>query len=279
MSGIDIYPAYQEVVLTKPNEIKVISFTLQNNQKNPISFTLVPRDFKQSTAPGIITFMGQAARGYSYSLASFLSLETNTVTLDPGEKRTVSAQIKNRDDLSPGGHYAALIAEAVPTENMNGTQVMPSLAAMLLLRKTGGERYAIKLITNSLSKIPIQFSLPSSATVTLQNEGNVHVVPYGTLVLTNALNKTIKKGILNSSSLYLLPETRREVSSTLQSVSQPMPIDYITTTLQGSDALHKTDYNTSFSYVYIAPWFLFLSIVFIVSVIAVLWRIRRKKHS
>ena len=78
--GITVSPAFTEVILKK-GESKVAEVTIQNNTKETVTFELFPLDFRQGGDFGEISFLGQVSESYSYSLASFLSLETSQVTV------------------------------------------------------------------------------------------------------------------------------------------------------------------------------------------------------
>ena len=274
---LELSPAFVDVVLSKPDEQKQIVLNLTNNSNKPVSLELYPIDFKQKDEFGTIGFLGQDAGSFSYSLSSFVSFESNRLDLDPHEKKKFTLVVKNREDLSPGGHYAAIVAKLVTSVKLKqGDGILsPAVSALILLRKTGGERFNLSLTSVDWPTRSIEFSYPSSLTLTFQNEGNVHVVPYGTVEIRDIFNRVAYKGIINTSSLRVLPESRRRVVVDISGVEWGLPISLNTIQIQGNDSLSKVFYTYNSTFFYINPYLLFAIFVGVIYIIQK--KIRKKK--
>lgn len=249
---LEVAPAYQEVVLEKPDEEKIVKFTYTNQSTEPLSLELYPIDFKQQGENGEIGFLGRESGSYSYSLSSFLTFESNVLDLDPGETHTFEVQVKNRQDISPGGHYAAIVARQVQTAGE--TSVAPAVSALIFMRKSGGERFNLSVQKLTWPRFPVAFSIPSTIALTFQNAGNIHVVPYGTIEVIDSFGRVVRKGVLNTSSLIIMPESRRLVPGTLREVSYMLPISLNSMQIKGSDSLRKVSYVHQESFLYVNPW-------------------------
>ncbi len=260
--SLEIVPAYLEVSLEKANETKQIHIDLTNHSSHHVALEMFPIDFKQRDLDGLTTFIGQQEGSYSYSLASFLSFESNRVELDPGEKKPFVVQIKNRSDVSPGGHYAAIIARLINESMSSGsTYVAPSVSSLIYLSKTGGDKYKISLNDVSWPINSVVFSYPVYMQLTMQNEGNVHLVPYGLMEIKDNFNRRLFKGIINNNSARILPESRRNIDVDISRLTWSWPVSFNTMTITGHDSLNKVTYSRTKKFLYIHPLFVMLLLV------------------
>jgi hypothetical protein len=255
--SIEAYPVFADVVLENPQQNKEIIFSYKNNSTGVINLELFPIDFRQADRTGALSFTGAESGSFSYSLSSFLSFESNTLQLDPGEKKDFRVTITNRDDLSPGGHYAAVVARLVTEETSTSqAQIAPSISSLILLRKVGGERFNLSLSELDFPKGVVSFSYPSTVAALFRNEGNVHLVPFGTIEVRDMFGRTIYKGIINTSSLRVFPETRRLIAIDMQKTAWSLPVSFNTIEVRGDDSLKKVDYTYKASFIYLSPMFI-----------------------
>ncbi|MFA6005577.1 MAG: hypothetical protein WC775_03795 [Patescibacteria group bacterium] len=276
--GLELFPAFSEVVLDKPEQVKEIDITLTNHYPFPISVKVFPIDFKQAGNHGQIDFIGQNSKSYSYSLASFLTFENTLYTIEPRQSQTVRVSAKNRDDLSPGGHYAAVVMQIENgVENTEGTKVTHALSSLILLRKVGGELFNLSLVNISWPHSAVHFSIPKAIELLFQNEGNVHMIPYGRVEIRDMFNRLVSKGVINVASERVFPETQRYIRVLMEKQSFALPISINSIHVRGDDSLQKTKYVYSAPFLYINPWMLslvlFSAFVFILTV----YMLRKKK--
>ncbi len=271
--GLEISPAFKDITIENSSEVKTIDLTLTNHTNAPLTLEMFPIDFKTQDEFGNLSFLGANSGSYSYSLSSFLSLESNRLDLSPKQKKVFRVQITNRDDLSPGGHYAAIVAKMVTAQGDNkslSTAVAPSVSSLILLRKSGGERFNLSLVDVDYPQL-VSMSNPKTLNLKFQNEGNIHLVPYGTIEIKDLFNRTLFKGPINTSSLKVFPESRRKIAVELVKSSFVLPISFNTITIQGRDSLKKTNFLYRESYIYIHP---LLALLIILSfLLIILWRI------
>jgi hypothetical protein len=60
--------------------------------------------------------------------------------------------------------------------------------------------------------------LPERIGVRFSNDGNVHVIPRGTVRISDPLGRTIKKATINQSSGLVLPQTKRYFDESFQTL-------------------------------------------------------------
>lgn len=222
--GISITPFEQQIKLTGTDTVKSFTITLANHTRNLQEINLSARDFGSLNDTGGIVLEGNSPYTQKYGLASWLSLEKDTVDLNPGESADVLVTINNRSSLSPGGHYGAVVATIGSLEPSAGNRVAitQQLVSLVLADKVGGEHYDLKL--DSLTHNGNWLRLPTSATLRFQNPGNVHVVPRGTVELVSPGGTVVARGIINDESAFVLPETFRELIVPLKAVRHAPPL-------------------------------------------------------
>ena len=259
--ALEVSPAFIEVTLDSPEQIKDIEISYTNHSDEFVSLQVYPVDFKQKDETGAISFLGQEAGTYSYSLSSFLSLESQSVELAPQEKKTFVVTVQNRQDLSPGGHYAAIIARLIPNEEGGQAPVAPSVSSLILLRKVGGERFHLSLKDLNWPDTLVAFSYPRSITMLFQNEGNIHMVPYGRVEVRDIFGRLTHDGNINASSLRVFPSSRRYIDAPVTRLSSSLPVMVHTVSVTGNDSLKKTNFVYRESFIYVNPVFLVILVV------------------
>ncbi len=219
--NIVVSPAFEEVVLNQGEAEKVVTVTLQNDSLESYVAHLEVFDFGSLDESGGVAFLGgEKELEKKYSLASWVRPETDVLILAPGESKEVKVTIENRDSLSPGGHYGALIfrlekGEGYASEG-NSVAVERVFSSLFFVKKVGGEIYQMELKEKDLKTS--FFSLPRTAQLRFENTGNVHLIPRGLITVEDPLKRRVAKGTMNSESSILLPESFRTFKTTLQSL-------------------------------------------------------------
>lgn len=250
-SGIEVQPSYVDVDLRAEEGQEEITISYTNHSQNSIILELYPMDFRSTNPSGGIGFVGQNVEEYSYSLSSFLSFETNRLDLEPGETKTLQIAARNRQDLTPGGHYAAVIARQLQ-EDSSQTIVSPAVSSLIFLRKIGGESYNLSLKEMSWPRT-VSFSYPPTITLLFQNEGNTHLTPTGRMEVKDIFGRLLFAGNLNEGFVKVLPESQRFIPVYLRQVSPNFPLSINTLTLRGTDSFKKVTFQRTDVFVYIHP--------------------------
>lgn len=273
--GLEVNPAYTEVVLDTPNQEKTVEIKYTNNTDQPLTLNLSPKDFRQNEEGSTYSFVNDS-KNYSYSLSSFLSLESDQIEILPHQSKVFKVKIKNREDISPGGHYAALIAKFTIDENKSPNTVIPALTSLVLLRKVGGEQFRLILQNVSFPNVPLVINEPERIYLTFRNDGNIHLVPYGRVEITDQFGRLIKKGVINEDSKIVFPESRRDIVARMQDITFELPLSWNSVRVSGNDSLKKVGYTYKKSYLYINPVPLFIMIL---AISIFLWLIKKRRLS
>lgn len=210
--GITVYPSIIHIDLaTDPPEYEL---TYVNNTGGEINLKLSVEDFTELEDSYRINFLtGKDAANYKYSLSSWISFENNNLFLGSGEKKSVKIFI-DKDRITKGGHYASILAEIAQPENKKQVTVKVVLSSLLFVRaSTGKEIEGGKISDFTALRDGIEY--PSGYQVGFQNDGNVHVIPYGQIQVFDPLGNLVARGPFNTDSLDAMPESIREYETTV----------------------------------------------------------------
>ena len=206
LGGITVFPSITHLDLaTDPPEY---TLTYVNNTNTEINLLLSVADFTELEDSYKINFLdAKDAANYKYSLSSWISFENKTLQLSPNEKKSVKVFI-DKDRITKGGHYASILAEIVQPETKDQINVKAILSSLLFVRASTGKEIEDGKIS-LFEPLRDGIDYPDSYILRFENNGNVHVVPYGLIEVFDPLGNLAAKGILNDGSLDALPESIR----------------------------------------------------------------------
>ncbi|HVZ66917.1 MAG TPA: hypothetical protein VG917_01515 [Patescibacteria group bacterium] len=209
---LTVSPSIIDIDLAIDKPQATISYTNETNK--PMKITLSAQDFSELEDGYKLKFLDQKeAANYKYSLSSWITFENNNLELAPHEKKDVNILIDS-NRLTRGGHYATIQAEIVQEKTNKPVLVRAILSSLLFVRaNTGYEKEEGQIVSFGPSRDGIE--LPQDFVVRFQNSGNVVVVPYGLIKITNPLGQLISKTVLNQDSLQVLPESIRRFDVTV----------------------------------------------------------------
>ncbi len=223
--GISISPMFQEITLESSEKEKSFVVSVSNTTDAMMTLRLSVLDFGSLDESGGVAFLGASNDlEKKYALASFVRPERDVMTLSPGEIQKVRITIENRDSLSPGGHYAALILkageDALRTDSEKQIALNQVFSVLVFVKKVGGEMYNLSLSSQEYKKSIVM--LPEALKLRFQNAGNVHVIPRGIVTITDPLGRVVEKGIINPESGIIMPETLRVYSVALDGLDRAL---------------------------------------------------------
>jgi hypothetical protein len=283
--GITVSPAFQQVSVPDGAAQQPVNFSLTNNESAPLVVNLSTADFNTLDESGGLFFVGTnpTALQKKYGLAKWLSLPEQQITLLPKQTKIINANILNLSDFNGGGHYGALmIALAGGQSGANSVGVKPIASSLLFVTKVPGDTHRL-----SLSNVYVKHSLvslPKNVTLRFFNNGNTHVVPRGTVRLTNPRDQLVSQGIIDQNSGIILPGSYRvyqvnlnEVSSANAVGSYQLTVDF---RFDGINQIRR--YQTSFAYVpivYVTALVIILIGLVVLVIIIMHKRSRHKKKT
>ena len=219
--GYFVNPPFLSIDIKSGSE-KSFYIEVGNNTKSFESFDLSVVDFGSLDESGGVAFLNNSLEvgNRKYALALWISLEKNIVVVAPGQKEKVKVTILNKESLSAGGHYGAILVTLQSGERIN-TEVVgvkQSLASLVYVQKIGGVNKS--LILRGIEYKKNLWKLIDQLSIRLENNGNVHLTPRGKIEINNPLGKIVGKGIINDGSSLILPESYRVFKISMMKFNQ-----------------------------------------------------------
>ena len=213
---ITVSPAIKELTFGPGILNSTVDVVVTNSTSHPFSGTLRLVDFKALDQYGGIT-LGQAGVPLDqYGLANWMTVPGGpNVNLAAGQSIHLPVLVQNRDDLTPGGHYGAVVLSAGSGTTNNNISFNQQLTALIFLKKLGGDRSGLELE----SITPKESDVPSSVALRFKSTGNVFVLPRGYVTVTDPAGKLVAKGIINPDSAFVLQGTSRVLITIMQPVA------------------------------------------------------------
>jgi hypothetical protein len=183
-----------------------ISYT--NTTANTIELHVSVADFAPLEDGYKLQFLeGKDAKNYKYSLSSWVHFETNDITLNPKETKTIKIFI-DKDKLTTGGHYGTIQAEWTREKDQSPVPTNLIISSLLFVRTAHGNETEEANI-NEFKQIQDYSLFPESFLLKIENTGNVEINPHGLVEIKDIFNRTVAKGFINENSLLALPESIR----------------------------------------------------------------------
>ncbi|MEO6077913.1 MAG: hypothetical protein ABIP54_03955 [Candidatus Andersenbacteria bacterium] len=225
---ITVTPSVARIDLQRDSAVTQIYYF--NDSKETVTLGLSVKNFTALEDGFKVKFLNSSSDSLQYSLASWIHLGTNTLILSPGERNSVKIFI-DKENLSPGGHYASIIAEIKQDNAPKTLGLTQAISSLLFVRGANGP-YASSATINDFSLFTKNGSFPERSTMRFNNTGNVELVPYGEVTISNWRGKTVAHGIVNTESLITLPENIRSYSIPIEKRGTTIWPGYFTAKIQ-----------------------------------------------
>src|SRR3990170_5410776 len=167
-------------------------------------------DFKPIGETGAPQFiLNKESENYTYSLASWIKVSKEAMTLKPNESTAINFTISVPKGAEPGGRYAGILFGTSPPQT-SGTQIAISnkVGAFILVRVSGDEKELATLKEFSTAKNFYEYP-PVDLVVRVENKGNVHVAPKGNIEIKDIFGRKVAVLPVNEKNGNVLPESIR----------------------------------------------------------------------
>lgn len=147
----------------------------------------------------------------AYDASKWFTLSTPDFLLMPNQQQIETVKISVPADAEAGGHYATIFFESFspsqPSDG-DGAAINPRVGVLTLLSVRGDIRERAE-ISGPLNVHGFQGEAgPTAFDLAVRNDGNVHLVPYGTVTIRNVFGRKVKTIPLPLGTL--LPGTTRK---------------------------------------------------------------------
>lgn len=147
-------------------------------------------------------------------LAEWISFNSRTVSVPANSRAEIPYKINVPQFAEAGGQYAAITVSLTPSDVVatNGA-IIDAKTAMLIIMTVEGEtvkKAGLLDFTSNLGEI--NFRIDGKFDVRLQNQGNVHLTPTGTVNIKDFFGRTLLTRDINLSKGRVLPNSTRKYS-------------------------------------------------------------------
>lgn len=207
--SITIIPPKFEL-FANPGDTLSEKMRVRNETDNPVTYTVSVEDFSTSGEEGHVV-LEEGEVNNSYALARWIEPDTRDLILQPKEEASITFRVNVPRDAEPGGHYASVILQTGGSVEIPGTAVVSQRVGTLVLLRVSGnvsEQAILESFTapSYLQKGPVMFS------ARVKNEGNVHIMPQGTIVIKNMFGKKVDE--IPFDGRNVLPSAIRKMDTT-----------------------------------------------------------------
>ncbi len=217
--GVVVSPALEQINLPKDQDSAGFNLTVTNDTPLPLTITTRTDDFTALNNTGSPQFLDNVdKKATPHGLAHWLTVSGGEFVLTPAASKSVAVSITDAASMGPGGHYGAVIFRVVPPPGGTGSNVIGAnaeLSSLVFLTTDNLGLQAIKLLKPMLGFASLE--LPGSVNLVFRNTGDVQVTPRGYVTITDTTDREIARGIINTDSGQILPETSRLYEVSLSS--------------------------------------------------------------
>lgn len=282
---ITVSPVFQNVEVGREQGSSRYVITIANDSAVDQPFQFRATDFGSLNDTGGVAFVGDTPTDFSkaHGLAQWMVLDHDSATIPAGGKLQLGVTVNNDAALSAGGHYGAVIAEALtaPSGSTGKVEVgvKQVVTSLILLVKDGAPAPNLQLVSQVLGNSSL-WNLPAEMTMRFSNDGEVHVVPRGVTVVKDPLGRLVERGALNENSGIVLPGALRKYNTPLMRLASAwMPGRYTVTTTYRYDGSDATKVLAT-SFWYVGSLVLLAALLLVLALVGggVWWLVGRRRH-
>lgn len=204
-----------------PGEVLRQELKVLNEEKSTQVFYLSYSNFEAQGESGTPAFTDPTS-----GLGTWISTPFNSVTLSPGEQRSVPFTIRIPADADPGGHFAVIFLGTNPPGGADGVSIGAKTGVLVLLSVAGDVVEDAGLLSfNVAEKKFWHQSLPVSFEYRFRNDGGDRIKPVGEIKIRNTFFIRSDRFDANKVEGNILPKSTRRFE--VDWVKYERPADYI----------------------------------------------------
>lgn len=194
--AVTISPARQTVVV-EPSSSQMVKVRLVNNEDEVITFV------SEVDAFSIDSETGRAVFGKEDEAKNWISASPKQIKLAPNEQGEFIFTISAPAGAESISHYLGLFVKEVAEEGQ--VAVSSRTGSLLFLHMSGSVQEDLSRVFFTADK-KIYFDLPVELSMQLRNNGNIHLIPQGEIIITDMWGKELSKIMVNGKQRKVLPQ-------------------------------------------------------------------------
>lgn len=232
--SLSLSPLLVELELTPGAKKNFSLFVSNDDPANDINLIVYIRDMVE-TRKGAYRLADDTVKS-EFSCADWMKIEDTSFTLKPSETKEIKVQIAAPRSVF-GGRYGTVVFEIVPEEPPPGKTLggmryhfkMPAFVEVTIKRFGGLRRKAgiseFKVEPVSIASLEKELGeKPLGFIASVKNEGNIHLVGKGTLIIKDEKGRTKRRVPLGGGRGSVIPGATVDFKSLLR---RPPPGEYV----------------------------------------------------
>jgi hypothetical protein len=212
--GIKISPVVLDE-LVEPGDTIARQVKVTNEAPTSRTFYAYLRDFTAEGETGAPRLLPPGT-DQGFSIASWIDISGEGIEFGPGEEKVIDYYINIPAEAGPGGYRGAILFGTEPPriqveseDKGAGMSVAQQTASLVLLQVKGDvdERASIREFNTDKDFYGTPYNV--DFLVRVENTGNVHVKPHGTVMISNMFGKEVAMVRVNEQGGNILPGTIR----------------------------------------------------------------------
>ncbi|MBP9699944.1 hypothetical protein KBD71_01545 [Candidatus Woesebacteria bacterium] len=232
-STVTLSPPFVQLSLLEGSTDATQLLELSNTTNKNLAFQASVFLFSQVDSQGTTVLTDKPPNQESLSIVDSINVAPSEFELAAGQKQILTVSVANQLNLAPGGHYAAVVIRSDSDTIQDTPSVVPALSSFLLIRKIGGEQFHLSLGKVPLLESMLHVQFPREINLVFENQGNTHVIPRGTIAITDVWGRNVMEGTINEGSLVILPRAQRELRVSMRTIRPSLPSIAYNVTIQG----------------------------------------------
>jgi hypothetical protein len=198
-TSLGVIPAILEDV-TSPGEVKETKVVIVNNTNFPLPI--------KGSVLGF-TPMENVKDFDRFNISDWYSVNPEDFIIQPKEEKLINISIKVPENANPGGYYSTIFFQPLIPDDVVGsssTRIVSRVGVLSLLIVKG--EFEENLSLGDIKYRKFQQFGPIKLSFTLNNTGNVHLLPVGDIVIKDIFKREVAKLDMNPS--IILPGSEKE---------------------------------------------------------------------
>lgn len=203
---LNVSPTVIEIDANQGNKVTG-SFKVVNGSESSITVIATPKNFTAADETGGVDITEDDT---NYSVADWVTVSPADTSIEPRGSQIFNYEIDVPIDAEPGGHFGAIIVSTDPTRiDLTGPAVVQEVGPLLLVRVPGDTFEEASIV--EFSSGSFYENGPIELLTRIQNTGNVHFKPQGTIEIKNIFGRIVTT--IDLEERNVLPDTIRKLSN------------------------------------------------------------------
>lgn len=275
--GVRLSPAIIDL-----NGAKGMSYPLNidvtNVTASDLEYTVALKDFGAKDETGSPQILNDSQMPPQVSMRTWISTVPK-FTLASKKTKKVTVYINIPANAEPGGHYGVIqFSGKAPNLKSSGVGISASAGTLLLVKVAGAitEKASVASFNTELNGKSTNFfeTAPVNLVTRIQNTGNVHVKPFGSIEVKDMFGSVVGTYPVNSSKSNVLPNSIRRFDNKVDG----MFIGVFTATLTLGYGLQGQALEASTTF-YVIPYKIIGTVILVIALVIFILRRVQKSYN